>query len=136
MSKAKCPNCGESFGRLKGGKCPFCEAELIRTRKKEGKLNISRYELARSIAVETKEPEEEENLFFQSPGVKIYKTGDKKYTAYFNVYVERVVCPECRLMAFKPKLMEGEVEHKCNRCKAITMFIFDVYNRSTPKFAC
>ena len=130
-----CPACGKPFGRLVNNACPVCETPLTRTRVKEGKLNVTRYVLTTGPVVE-QEPEskEEKNeeLIFEAAGVKIYNLGKleddlKHYRAEFTCKVQRVVCPECRLMAFKPNQLVGEVEHKCNRCKSITLFKFDVF---------
>lgn len=125
-----CPSCNRHIGRRKkGGLCPHCGVPLLLVREKQGQLNVVKYVAKESLPEAPKNGKTDE-LILDKVDIQIYKSDDKQWKVFVYAYMERVVCPNCRKLAFKPRIMDGEVEHWCDKCKHITMFEFNVIPRN------
>lgn len=118
---AKCPQCGETFSKLKDWGCPHCKTKLVLVATKVGQRTINQYVL--------KDPPKPVVVAESNPGfifgsINAVKLEDKKWAVYVCLRVQKVVCPECSKAAlWFPDITNGSLSHKCD-CKAITEYYF------------
>lgn len=119
---AKCPECGETFSKLKNWACPHCKTPLTLVQEKEGQRTKNRYVLTNKPKEEVK-PTEVDHFIYGS--INIIQTGERAWEVYIALLVQTLFCPNCRRAAlWYPDIKKGSLSHKCEKCKHITEYYF------------
>lgn len=118
-----CPNCEQNIERRKkGGYCPNCNAklDLIHEKVHNGLMTSHYILLEKPFEAELKvEPPPKPPVM----GKPIIKDD----VVIFNYLPHRIVCPNCGKLQFKTIVtLRGSLERKCDRCKKITTYKFNI----------
>lgn len=127
----KCPSCKTKLEKLMvGGLCPECNAPLkyVERQNSDGEfVKGLAFRKSRDSAGSEEEPERYELIFKQS-GVSVEKSN--KYNNYIVTYdrvfnFNWVYCPGCESKMFQNNMVNGSLEHKCHKCKAVVNYVFN-----------
>lgn len=130
MTTLKCPACGEQFDKLaRGGICPNheCRAplKLVEHEDQYGATErVAEFRKPRDIQAEG--DVEHFEMIYNRDNIKVEKSNKNNFIVTFQnrVYFNWIYCPSCESKMFQNNIMNGSLEHKCHKCKAITTYKF------------
>lgn len=129
----KCPACGRENDKLaRGGLCnnPECKAPLKIIKKEDMNGNIVAILSFRKPREEVSDNSEVEvyTTTYDHDHVKVEKSNKNNYivTYYKRANFSWVYCPSCESKMFQNNIINGSIEHKCHKCKAVTLYVFEV----------
>lgn len=117
-----CPACGESFSKLKKWACPHCQTPLTLVQEKVGQKNVNRYILTRPPKEDTPNRDVDHFVFGT---INAVREEEQRWAVYVSLLVQTLYCPNCgRAAIWYPDIRQGNLSHKCDKCKHITVYYF------------
>lgn len=128
-----CPACTRTVEKLfRGGLCPYedCKSPLKFIEKEVNGVPIKTLAFRKTREEVNSEDIEKYVTVYNADGVKIEKCNDGEHwivSYYHRSSFRWIYCPSCESKMFQNNIVNGSIEHKCHKCKAITNYIFDAF---------